>query len=279
MNILLCPNLNRQNGLRCTQLTAEKLVSLGARPMMDEAYREPVGEIAGCVYGNYRQLLKDCQALMPIGGDGTILGVVQDAVSAAKPILAVNGGRVGFLTQLEMDELDHLHLLLDGKYTVQRRMMVEVELEDGRKFGALNDVVISRGDVQSIADIQVCQEETLIAEHRADGIIFATPSGSTAYSLSAGGPISDPGMKLIIMTTICPHSTFRRSLLLPAQSKSYTVIARSDRLIVSADGRRVDTLFQDHAVTVRGSSDEVMLIDLGLREFYSRVNEKLSWRR
>lgn len=283
MNILLSPNPDRDKGLHCTKATAQKLLELGAKPMLDHSFRELAQSIGDCVCGDYRELLRSCDVLMPVGGDGTIMNVVHDAVAAGKPILAVNAGRVGFMTQLEMDELDSLRILLDGRYSVQRRMMLEAELEDGSCVSALNDVVVSRGDTDCIVDLHVHQGELLIARHRADGIIFATPSGSTAYSLSAGGPIVDPGMRMIIMTAICSHSTFNRSLILPSVRSDYTVTEQTAHntkgVTVLADGRRLGVIHTGQSVKVRGSRDGVVFIDLGLRDFYSRVNEKLSWGR
>lgn len=284
MNILLCPNLEKENGLICTQKTVEKLLELGAAPVLDSSFREAVGEI-GCGYGRFSTLLGACDLLMPIGGDGTIMRAARHAVSAGKPVLAVNAGRLGFLTQVELHELDNLRRLIEGRYTIFRRMMLEVELIQGgkpRRFSALNDIVVGRGDSDSIVDIEVRQQSMLIARHRADGIIFATPTGSTAYSLSAGGPIVDPQMTLLLLTAICSHSTFNRTMVLPA-GQEYSVrdvsAANPKGLTVAVDGRRVGRLHKGETLIIRKSRADIRFIDLGLRSFYESVNEKLSWGR
>ena len=284
MNILLCPNLDKAIGLDCTRRTAETLAALGAVPLLDATFREQVGDIP-CEFGSFPSLLTRCDVLMPIGGDGTVMRAARHAVTADKPVLAVNAGRVGFLPQVELDELDNLRRLIHGNYTVHRRIMLEAELIQGgkpRRFSALNDVVVNRSDVDRIVYIEVRQEKTLIARHRADGLIFSTPTGSTAYSLSAGGPIVDPGMTMILMTAICPHSTFHRSMVLPT-SQDYAVTECSPHnargLAVSVDWRRIGRIGKGETMTVRRSASCVRFIDLGLRSFYDNVNEKLNWGR
>lgn len=284
MNILLYPNLDKENGLLCTWELAGRICDLGGVPMLDAAFRETVVD-ERCTYGKFTEMLPRCDAIIPIGGDGTILRAARHAVVSGKPLVGVNAGRVGFLTQLERHELEHLRRLFEGDYTVGHRMMLEAELTQGekrRRYSGLNDIVISRGDADRIVDIDVYKDSLHIARHRADGLIFATPTGSTAYSLSAGGPIVDPGMTLLLMTTICSHSTWNRSVVLPTDC-NYTITDRSANnpkgLVVAVDGRRIGKIQGDAALLIRKSAARVPFIDLGLRSFYQNVNEKLSWGR
>lgn len=284
MKILLYPNLEKENGLQCTWQLAARIRELGGTPMLDDTLRDTVVD-EGCIYGKRSELLLRCDAILPVGGDGTILRAARHAVTSGKPLLGVNAGRVGFLTQLERHELEHLRRLFEGDYTVVYRMMLEAELTQGdkrRRYAGLNDIVISRGDADRIVDIDVYKDDLHIARHRADGLIFATPTGSTAYSLSAGGPIVDPGMTLLLMTTICSHSTFNRSMVLPTDSV-YTVADRSAHnpkgLVVAVDGRRIGKIQGDAVLVIRKSAARVPFMELGLRSFYQNVNEKLSWGR
>lgn len=285
MKILLYPNVEKPNVHASTQKTVEKLLKMHLQPMLDDRFRSLVGEWDGCLYGKFSELLGLCDVLMPIGGDGTIMRSARHAAHAGKPILAVNAGRLGFLSQIEPHELGSLRLLIEGKYSIVQRMMLEAVLVQGgkpRRFTALNDVVISRSDADKIVDIHVHQGEKLIARHRADGLIFSTATGSTAYSLSAGGPIVDPELHLILLTAVCPHSTFNRSMVLPSHCE-YTVSEKSafnpKGLTISVDGRRIGKIHNEETVLVRKSGVSASFIDLGLRSFYTCVNEKLGWGR
>lgn len=285
MNILLYPNLEKTNGLNCTRQVVQTLCSLGAVPMLDEGLRDTVQQ-PGCCWGRFAELLPRCDVLVPVGGDGTIMRAARHAVTADKPILAVNAGRVGFLTQVEIDELSNLQYLVKGEYSIVQRMMLEAILVQGgkpRRFSGLNDIVVSRADADKIVDIHVHEEGRQIVRHRADGLIFSTPTGSTAYSLSAGGPVVDPRMAAVLLTPVCPHSTFHRSMVLPADGCEYAVTDVSAHnpkgLAVTVDGRRVGRIHSGQTLVVRKSPAMVQFVDLGLRSFYESVNEKLSWGR
>lgn len=284
MNLLLYPNLGKTYGLDCTRKTIGKLLELGCTPLLEASFREEVGEI-GCVYGKFNEWLARCDAILSIGGDGTIMRAAKYAVASGKPLLGVNAGRVGFLTQVERGELDHLRLLVEGRYAVCRRMLLEAELEQGgkrRRYCGLNDVVISRGDLDRVVDIDVYRQDQLIARHCADGLIFATPTGSTAYSLAAGGPIVDPSMSLLLLTAICSHSTGNRSMVLPADCEYRVrerVAGNTKGLAVAVDGRRVGRIQGERELLVRRAAAEVPFIDLGLRNLYKNINDKLSWGR
>jgi NAD+ kinase len=284
MRALLYPNLDKQNGLESTKLTAAKLLELGIQPLLDESFRVVVGE-ARCEYGRFSAMLNTADVLMPIGGDGTVMRLARYAAASGKPVLAVNAGRLGFLTQVEIHELDALRLLTEGSYAIFDRMMLEAAIMQGgklRRFSALNDIVIGRGDADSMVELEVSERDVLIARHRSDGLILATPTGSTAYSLSAGGPIVDPSLSLVLLTAICPHSTYNRTMALPAD-REYIVTGQGNPspkgLTVAVDGRRIGKLRQGEALAVCKSPTVLKFIDLGTRSFYENVNEKLHWRR
>ena len=162
--------------------------------------------------------------VVTIGGDGTLIHSAEKALTLDKPIVGINSGRLGFLTELEQNELDNLQQLVDGKFEIQERMVLAVDHyhRSGERdhYLAVNDAVISKEDMNArVADIDVVLRSGYVNGYRADGLIFSTPTGSTAYSLSAGGPIVCAGMQAIIVTPICPHSLFFRSMVYGPQEE------------------------------------------------------------
>ncbi len=279
--ILLKPNLDKQNSAWCLNAAADQLVQLGMTPLLEQEYA-PYMNQPGCVLGELPQLLERCHLILPIGGDGTILQCVPQAIQVDKPILGINTGRVGFLTQMESSELDKLDRLAQDDIPVEERMLLEAVLigEDGeqRCHTVLNDIVIHH-DQNKLADLMVFSGTRQIACHRANGIIFATPTGSTAYSLSAGGSIADPTLSVLLMTAICPYSAYNRSYILPAD-KEYTVGADADSALhLSFDGQQRESITHNQTLRVRKSKQRVQFLDIGLRDFYSNLYDKLSLRR
>ena len=286
MKLFLRPNLKKEESAQCTRVVVEELLRLGLVPMVENRIGQHLG-LQNCVTGELPDLMEQCEVLVPIGGDGTLMRCAADAVRADKPILGINAGRIGFLTQLETCEISQLGRLKDGQYRMTERMMLEGVVVDEtgaekQRFIALNDIVATRGEMNSVADVEVFQGERLITRQRGDGMIFATPTGSTAYSLSAGGPVVDPELEVVLLTAICPHATFRCTMTLPGWH-TYTlreaVVNRSQDLMIAADGRRVITIAAKECLMVRKHGKKAKLIDLGLHDFYESLNEKLSWRR
>ena len=213
-----------------------------------------------------------------IGGDGTILHTAKKAAMENKPVLGINAGRVGFMAGLERDELERLALLKSGKYTLENRMLLQASIPSaGKVFYCLNDAVVSKGSLARMVDITVNLEGEQIS-YRADGLIAATPSGSTAYSMSAGGPILDPSIESIILTPICPHSLFSRSILLSADAVITISAAGAPgtRVYLSIDGEETHQLDSDTHVKIRRANDQtVRLIKLKKGSFYQTLSRKL----
>ncbi|MCL2056863.1 MAG: NAD(+)/NADH kinase [Oscillospiraceae bacterium] len=284
MKVFLRPNTEKGDSAGCTRLVVGELLRLGMEPMLES----PLVYMAGgarCISGDAAELLKACDIVMPIGGDGTLIRSTHGAVKANKPVLGINTGRVGFLTQLESTETDKLYLLKEGRYKISKRMLLEGRVTGGKKerrFIALNDIVVFRGPAYSIADIEVHQGERLITRQRGDGLIFSTATGSTAYSLSAGGPIVDPEIDLILLTAICPHATFRCTMALPS-GQQYSVrehgAYRECGLHITADGRQTGEIAAGDRLVITRYKKRAKFIDLGLHDFYDSVTEKLSWRK
>lgn len=283
MKILLRPNLDKPGSVDCTRQTLQRLRELDMIPMLDQKFAQLAQPEDHCILGGFQQLLDQCDLILTIGGDGTILHAVQASLHAGKPLLGINTGRLGFLTQLESNELDKLALLREGKYSLLHRMMLEIFLvQEGEKpehHYALNDLVITRGDSDRLVEMDITCQGKPVARHRADGTIFSTPTGSTAYNLSAGGSIVDPTLHLIQMTAICSHSHFNHSIILsPEQVYQVRELPGNNRLglHVTVDGKRVAQLMPDSHILVKKSERTAAFIDLNLRDFYNCVDKKLA---
>ncbi len=226
-----------------------------------------------------------CDVLLCFGGDGTFLSAAHHHASQNVPMIGVNLGQVGFLPEIAPDEMEEaIRRLMQRAYTIERRMMLDVIALDpeGDMKGtgtALNDVVVTRGGKSRILtlDLSICNET--VDRIPGDGIIVSTPTGSTAYSLSAGGPIIQPDLDLILITPICPHTLHNRSYITRSDSTvDITVDAYPHPVLLSIDGREELYLSQYDQIRIRRSSTDLRLAHLGFRSFYTTLSEKISAR-
>lgn len=230
------------------------------------------------------QALGGCDAAVAIGGDGTIMHVAKAAAMVGCPVLGINGGRLGFLAGLEPEDLSRVTSLTNGQYAVDQRALLEITVhtEAGdTTFIAMNEVVVSRGSLSRLVDVTVHSGRQEILTCRGDGIIVATPTGSTAYSLSAGGPVVDPAVDCILLTPVCPHSLDSRSRVLPADAvlTLQATIADGERAFITVDGEQNIPLGVADRVTVRRAATAARLIRLGDTDFYDGLRHKLFDRR
>lgn len=222
------------------------------------------------------------EILVSLGGDGTILQYAKKASAKKIPIFGINFGRVGFLTDIEKDEISLFEEVLKGKYIIEERMMIDADvIKDGkkiRKCTALNDVIITRGISPKMIEMQVYIDDVLTDTIRADGIIFSTPTGSTAYSLSAGGSVIDPGSKLIEITPICSHTLKSRPLII-GENRKITVkhinYTENEVSYLSEDGEEIRAFSRECMVNITVSTLKTDLIRVKNRNFYSVLKEKL----
>ncbi|MBV9774856.1 MAG: NAD(+)/NADH kinase [Gemmatimonadetes bacterium] len=222
--------------------------------------------------------------LLTLGGDGTLLRGARRVAPFDVPVLGVNFGHLGFLTSAAPDELeDALRRFLNGEVWIDRRMTLEVHAvsSDGEVRGsylALNEAVLHKGGVARVIRLAVRAHSEELGTYSADGIILATPTGSTAYSLSAGGPIVSPSLDCIIATPICPHTLAVRPLILPAdETVSVEVLSPSGELIVSIDGQEDTRVTPGERVVVRRSAHPVKLVRFEGQTFFSTLRRKLQW--
>jgi len=227
----------------------------------------------------------ELDALITFGGDGTLLRGARLLGGRETPILGVNFGRLGFLTTATRDGLDQaLDALVAGRYVTERRQVLQAAIKDGAGAQrtvqmAVNDVAVHKGGVARVVRVNVYINGENVGPYSADGIIVATPTGSTAYSLSAGGPIVVPGVEAMVVTPIAAHTLAVRPLVVPA---TYRVVIEpmegwADDLLVSFDGQTGTTLAPGDTVDVRRADHRVCLIRLGGDGFFSRMRQKLHW--
>ena len=218
--------------------------------------------------------------VVSLGGDGTLLRALGLVLTAEVPVLGVNAGRLGFLAEVESRDLaDALDAVLTGRYQVERRTTLSAKvLVDGRAVAedlAINDVVLEKGVRERLAAVAVrLGDGGLFARYVADGVMVASPTGSTAYSFSAGGPIVSPRLDALLLTPIAPHMVFNRSLVLHPDEAVRLEVLPDNPLIVAIDGRAVRELPPGSVVEVRRGRHDALLVRVGRADFYRLVRSK-----
>lgn len=218
-----------------------------------------------------------------VGGDGTLLSAARLMGERQVPILAINYGGLGFLTEVTREEMyPALETLLAGKTVTNNRMMIDVTVHRGdalaAKYQALNDAVIHKGTLARIIELEARVDGQYVSMFRSDGLILSTPTGSTAYNVSAGGPIVYPTMAAIIMTPISSHTLTNRPLVLPSESRvEVTLRSVPDDVYVTIDGQVGTRLDSGHRVTVQKSGRQVQLIAPSGKDFFDVLRDKLKW--
>lgn len=222
MNIAILPNLTRENARETTRQICAQLQKLGACALLDEAMLADFAA-TGAQFLPQDKMLQMCDLVIAVGGDGSIIYAAHKAIAANRPVLGINAGRLAFLAGLEQHELPLLGRLLTGDYATERRMLLQAQiLQNGAVLHealCINDAIFSRMGAAKLTGVQVLVNGRQTCDYLGDGVIVATPTGSTAYSLSAGGPIVDPSLESLLLTPICPHSLSGRTLLFAPQTE------------------------------------------------------------
>ncbi|MFT5366903.1 MAG: NAD+ kinase [Candidatus Latescibacterota bacterium] len=223
-------------------------------------------------------LAEKSDVLVAMGGDGTILRAAALVQDYNKPILGVNLGRLGFLAGAEPSELEEgLDRFLAGDYTVESRMALVAEI-DGQSIFALNEVVVERAVSARMVQVKTWIDDAAVSSFWGNGLILSTPTGSTSYSLSSGGPIVHPDLDALILTPISPHSLTLRPLVVPGnQTVTVQISAAHSDIVLSADGRTVAEMQAEEQVLVKKASQPVRLINLQGLSFYDVLRRKLDW--
>ena len=239
---------------------------------------------AGSAHGLPRPQVPDnCELAIVLGGDGTLLSAARAVAGRAIPILAVNLGGLGFLTAIPVNDLfPELERALTGIHRLTRRRLLHVAVLRGEsvvaEYEALNDVVIAKSSIARIVDLDVWAGDTFVCEYKADGLIVSTPTGSTAYSLAAGGPIIFPTVSAVCITPICPHTLTNRPLIIPSDLPVRVVSHMKDEdSFLTVDGQVGGALEPGDAVECTASKSEVLLVHPPDKTFFDVLRQKLKW--
>ena len=229
------------------------------------------------------ELAAQCELLIVLGGDGTILDVLHALGDALRPLFGINLGTLGFLTTVGASELAHaVQAIVAGDYVLSERTLLKVDiLRDGAAIlsrSALNDAVASRGEVSRLVRLNVRIGDTMLTQYNADGLIVATPTGSTAYSLSAGGPILEPGSGVFVVNPICPHVLTNRAVIV-ADSTPISIVPADEApdLILTLDGRVVQRIERGDIIRITRAPHCLPLAMLPGVSFFDVLRQKLKW--
>ncbi len=223
--------------------------------------------------------IERAELIIVLGGDGTLLYTAGLVGERKIPILGVNLGGLGFLTEVQESEIyQTLEQIIKGNLPIEERMLLQIEYPQGKTHLALNELVIGKGQLSKMIAVEVQVDSYLLSQIRGDGIIIATPTGSTAYSLAAGGPIVHPRLRSIILTPICAHSLTIRPLVIPADSQVEVKIkAEQEEVFLTIDGRYTDKLESDNPVKIKSASAPLLLVSSPSMTYYEILRTKLGW--
>jgi NAD+ kinase len=276
----LVAKVTSREALRLAESLSRSLAKAGAEVVLDLATAARLSRPGGVPTD---RLARACDLVLALGGDGTLLSVARTAPSTT-PVLGINVGRLGFLAGLKREEaIRRLPEVLAGEFRGEKRLRLDVEIREGTHRGtylALNDAVVHKEALSRISSFAISLDGRTAAEFRADGVIVSTPTGSTAYNLSAGGPILHPALPAMVVTPICPHTFSQRPLVVPApMTVGVRVLDRERRegVFLTLDGQEGFPIGRDTAVEVRAGKSPVTLLRPPEADHISALTEKLNW--
>ena len=278
--IAIIPNSSKDIGLLNTKRLVGFLQS-SAEVYMDEAYSVLGMNVK---YVSPSEIYNNADYVIVLGGDGTILQRASECAKRRIPVLGINLGKIGFMTEIELDDMEAaIKKLLDGDFVIEKRMMMKAEIRKNNKvqfaFHALNDVVVSKSTGEKLICMELSTDGEAVNRYTADGLIIATPTGSTGYSISAGGPVVDPRMRLFVATPICAHMLSVRSAVLSSDKvmkiRLDSEYGGSDA-VVTADGDVQCYIKDADEVVITESEYDFELIKIGNQSFYDTLIKKLS---
>lgn len=279
MKVFIVPCADKEKSIAALPSVINILKSTGVLPVLPESASGYCRDYRA-KYMDSASALRECDMLMTIGGDGMILEWGKRAAAEGKPVVGINTGRVGFMTAIDADETEKLRAIADGTYTVSRRMMLSAQFTHSgvtKEITALNDVVLFKEAGSKLPEFEVKISGVTVNKVRADGIILSTPTGSTAYALAAGGPIIEPTVKCIQLTTLCAHTLLNRPMIFSSNDTvTVNVIPyEGSRVYLSADGENGTEFSPDDRLVISKSDVFMELVEIGERSFYNTVGEKL----
>ena len=280
--VILCPNPYRDAQLRVAKEAKRVLDEVGCPNVVCLPFRnQEKPEGYGLTIEPLQQELRGADMIIAFGGDGTILHLSKTAAHKDVPVLGVNLGSLGFMADLESRELSRLCALCEGKYEIESRMMLDVNVQrDGRVIYsnlALNEALIARGNVSRVIRLKIFTEQGKLVDVAGDGVIVASPTGSTAYSLSAGGPVVEPTARNFIVSPICAHSVHANAYVL---SPERVITVQTEKgsykpVLLSVDGGRAFSLRSGDSIEIRRSRFDTKLVRLSKRSFCEILQKKM----
>lgn len=279
MTSVLYPNFQKENALRCAADVCSILHSMGIEVIVSREYMDALRDTTYVIFDDVRLYAESADIFIAIGGDGTILRCAKMLIGTETKLLGINTGTLGFMAGIEADRLEELKRLKTGDYHITRRMTADVVIH-GKSgdivYTGLNEISV-RSENFKICDFEVYADGYLIGKYRADGILFSTPSGSTAYALSAGGPIIEPDMECIEMNLICPHSLFARATLFSADRRLCLTNRTTGKasLVVCVDGEQEHRIGENESIEILRGRYTLNFVDLVENAFHDSLCRKM----
>ena len=281
MKFFIIPNMTRENAHSVTISLIKEFFALDCQVLMDLSLKDVFGDFTNIIFGEQKILLGTCDIVVSVGGDGSFINAAKAATDNNKPVLCINAGKLAYLACLEGDELELLSKVAKGEYITEKRMMLSVSILDKTNriiyhSNCINDAVVSRSGVIRIMKLSVSCNGAPLIDYMADGAIVSTPTGSTAYSLSAGGPVIDPCVESILLTPVCAHSVFSRSVVLGGNSELEITHDNSGEAILSCDGQSAVVIPEGAVVAIKRSEKCASFIKIKNDTFIDVLNKKIS---
>ncbi|MGB9680477.1 MAG: NAD(+)/NADH kinase [Thermoanaerobacteraceae bacterium] len=278
----IVPNINKDKGLETTKSVVKWILDHDSIPYVNEIIADKINypEYGKSSY----ELHSESDYIISLGGDGTILNVARLCAPFGTPILGINLGHLGFLAEVDSSDIfSSLEKLFSGEYTIEKRMMIEAEVVKNDmeiiNFRALNDIVVTRGAFSRMVRLKAYVNNNYLDTYLSDGVIVSTPTGSTAYSLSAGGPIVYPNMELILITPICPHTLYSRSIVVSSlDTVRLEIEDENPDIMITTDGQQGYKLNFRDIIYIKKSNQFTNLIRLKNTNFFNLLRDKLTER-
>lgn len=279
LKVFIIPNEQKSKAFEVAYLAADLLHKGGANIIIEENFEKTYHFPSYVLFLKTAQAYKECDIVLTIGGDGTMLHAAREIVTLQKPMLGINVGRLGFLTIVEKDELENLSRLLTGDYIVENRSLLQVECAGKYplKTFALNDIVIFKENAENTITLDIYCDEIKVSGFRGDGVVFCTPTGSTAYSMSAGGPIVDASLDAIIVTQICAHIVRMPPMVLSGERILRAVPSSEfeEKIYISCDGLPSTLLDWGEPIYIKQSHQRLPLIQFEDARQLKSIDKKL----
>ncbi|HNU79590.1 MAG TPA: NAD(+)/NADH kinase [Bacillota bacterium] len=282
MKLGIIPNINKDKDLNVTRSILLWFANKDAELMLESDIAEKL-EYKNSGFSR-EKIYSSSDVVIVLGGDGTLLNIARQSARYDVPLFGINLGHLGFLAEAEISDMYlSLDKIMEGDYNIEKRMMLEALVEDdennGKEFLALNDFSVTKGMTSRMITISTYINDSFFELYSADGVVISSPTGSTAYSLSAGGPIVSPELKVLIITPICPHTIHNRSIVVSEKDEVKIVIGdENPEVMLSVDGQDSYRLNSGKVVRIRSSSFVTNLVKLKQRSFFDVLRRKISER-